>query len=37
MSEALPPPPGIGVADWAITPRAVRILVLALQQQVVRK
>lgn len=35
MSEALPPPPGIGVADWAGTPQAVRILVLALQQQVV--
>ena len=35
MSEALPPPPGIGAADWASTPQAVRILVLALQQQVV--
>jgi len=36
MSEALPPPPGIGVADWASTALAVRILVLAFQQQVVR-
>ena len=35
MSDALPPPPGIGAADWASTPQAVRILVLALQQQVV--
>jgi len=35
MSDALPPPPGIGTADWAGTPQAVRILVLALQQQVV--
>ena len=34
MSDALPPP-GIGAADWARTPQAVRILVLALQQQVV--
>ena len=34
MSDALPPPPGIGTADWAGTPQAVRILVLALQQQV---
>lgn len=32
----LPPPPGSGAADWAGTPQAVRILVLALQQQVVR-
>ena len=35
MSDALPPPPGIGAADWASTPQAVRILVLASQQQVV--
>ena len=35
MSDASPPPPGIGAVDWSETPQAVRILVLALQQQVV--
>jgi transposase len=34
MSDARTPPPGIAAADWADTPQAVRILVLALQQQV---
>lgn len=29
------PPPGISAADWAATPQAVRILVVALQAQVV--
>jgi len=31
MSDARPPPPGIGATDWSSTPQAVRILVLALQ------
>jgi transposase len=35
MSDALTPPPGISAADWAATPRAVRVLVVAVQQQVV--
>jgi transposase len=35
MRELPPPPPGIDPIDWAETPQAVRILVLALQQQVV--
>ena len=35
MSDARIPPPGIDAAEWAGTPHAVRILVLALQQQVV--
>ena len=35
MSDVSPPPPGIGTVDWSETPQAVRILVLALQQQVV--
>jgi transposase len=35
MRELPPPPPGIDPLDWAETPQAVRILVLALQQQVV--
>ncbi len=35
MSEISPPPPGIGSADWSETPQAVRILLVALQQQVV--
>lgn len=35
MSEISPPPPGLGTVDWSETPQAVRILVLALQQQVV--
>jgi transposase len=34
MSDARTPP-GIDAVDWAATPQAVRILVLALQQQVV--
>jgi transposase len=35
MSDASTPPPGIDAVNWAATPQAVRILVLALQQQVV--
>ena len=35
MRELPAPPSGIDPLDWAETPRAVRILVLALQQQVV--
>jgi transposase len=35
MKDAKVPPPGIGALDWAETPQAVRILVLALQEQVV--
>jgi Family of unknown function (DUF6444) len=34
MSDASTPP-GIDAADWAATPQTVRILVVALQQQVV--
>lgn len=35
MSDVSPAPPGIGTVDWSETPQAVRILMLALQQQVV--
>jgi hypothetical protein len=35
MNDARTPPPGIAAADWAATPQAVRILVVALQAQVV--
>ena len=35
MRDVPPPPPGIGSVDWSETPQAVRILVLALQHQVV--
>jgi transposase len=34
MKDATEPPPGVGARDWAQTPQAVRILVLALQEQV---
>lgn len=34
MRKASDPPPGIGVLDWAGTPQAVRILVIALQHQI---
>jgi transposase len=35
MKDTKVPPPGVGALDWAETPQAVRILVLALQEQVV--
>lgn len=35
MRDVPPPPPGVDSLDWAETPQGVRILVLALQQQVV--
>lgn len=34
MRDVKEPPPGVGALDWAETPQAVRILVLALQEQV---
>jgi transposase len=35
MKDAKVPPPGVGALDWAETPQAVRILVVALQEQVI--
>jgi transposase len=35
MKDAKVPPPGVGAVDWVETPQAVRILVLALQEQVI--
>jgi transposase len=35
MKDAKIPPPGVGAQDWAETPQAVRILVVALQEQVI--
>lgn len=35
MSDAKTPPPGVDAAEWEQTPQRMRLLVLALQQQVV--